>query len=169
VHFVILGINAFLCWGLFTIRPLSSDSADIFPLHLDVRATLGNRTDILASLLDSTEQRLGIDLRSTWVLTVVRRSFEPLAMGLLFVGWLSTSLTVVGPEENALVERLGVPVGGEPLMPGLHLHFPRPIDRVFRLPVQQTLYVKQQHKRLSFLSVTIFANIRADSLTGILD
>jgi regulator of protease activity HflC (stomatin/prohibitin superfamily) len=137
VHFLILGVNAMLCWQLFTIRPLADEGPEVFPLHLGVITTLGNRANILASVLDSTEQQLGIDLRSTWALTVVRRSLEPLAMGLLFVAWFSTSLTVVGPEEQALIERLGVPVGGGPLMPGLHLHFPRPIDRVFRLPVQR--------------------------------
>ena len=49
------------------------------------------------------EAQLGIDLRSTWALTVVRRSLEPLLIGLCLVGWLSTSLTVVA-EEQGLVE-----------------------------------------------------------------
>ena len=57
---------------------------------------LGSRPNILASVLDSAERQLGIDLRSTWALTVVRRSLEPLVIGLCLVGWLSTSLTVVG-------------------------------------------------------------------------
>ena len=146
VHFLILAINAFVCWGLFTIRPSSDEAPEAFPLDLGVLATLGNRTNILTSLLDSAEQQLGIDLRSTWALTVVRRSLEPLATGLFFVAWFSTSLTVVAPEEQALVERLGVPVGGQPLMPGLHLHFPWPIDRVFRLPVQRIQTVTVGHE-----------------------
>jgi len=137
VHFLVLAVNIFICWGLFTIRSAPDESGPVFPLHLGVLATLGNRTNILASVLDTTEQQLGIDLRSTWALTVVRRSLEPLAIGLFFVAWFSTSLTVVGTEEEALIERLGVPVGGQPLMPGLHVHFPWPIDRVFRLPVQR--------------------------------
>ena len=69
---------------------------------------------MFASILDAGERQLGIDLRSTWALTVVRRSLEPLVIGLFFVGWLSTSLTVVGVDEQGLVERLGVPVGGQP-------------------------------------------------------
>ena len=93
--------------------------------------------DTAASLLDAAEQQLGIDLRSTWALSVVRRSLEPLAITLALVGWLSTSLTVVGLEEQDLVKRLGVPLTGQPLGPGLHLHWPFPVDRVFRLPVQR--------------------------------
>ena len=62
---------------------------------------------------------------------------------LVVVGWLSTALTVVGVEEQGLVERLGVPARGAPLDPGLHLHWPWPIDRVVRVPVRrvQTLHV----------------------------
>src|SRR6185436_5236161 len=42
--------------------------------------------------------------------------------------------TVVGVQEEALIERLGVPVEGEPLGSGLHLHLPWPIDKVYRIP-----------------------------------
>jgi len=137
LHFVVLLINVFVCYGLFTVRRRDDEGVESFPLNLSVLSVLGERTNILASLLDAAEQQLGIDLRSTWALSIVRRSVEPLAIGLLFVGWLSTSLTVVGIEEQGLTERLGVPVGGEPLLPGLHLHWPWPIDRVFRIPVQR--------------------------------
>jgi regulator of protease activity HflC (stomatin/prohibitin superfamily) len=137
LHFVVLVINAFVCYGLFTVRRTDDKGVETFPLNLGVLSVLGERTNILASVLDAAEQQLGIDLRSTWALSIVRRGLEPLAIGLLFVGWLSTSLTVVGVEEQGLVERLGVPVGGEPLLPGLHLHWPWPVDRVFRIPVQR--------------------------------
>jgi regulator of protease activity HflC (stomatin/prohibitin superfamily) len=106
-------------------------------------STLGSRPNILASILDSAERQLGIDLRSTWALTVLRQSIEPLVIGVALLGWLSTSVTVVGLDEEALVERLGVPVGGDPLQPGLHLHWPWPVDRTYRIPVRrvQTLTV----------------------------
>ncbi|HEX4047892.1 MAG TPA: protease modulator HflK, partial [Elusimicrobiota bacterium] len=58
-------------------------------------------------------------------------------IGLCLLGWLSTSLTVVGPSEQGLVERLGVPVASLPLPPGLHLHWPWPVDRVYRIPMQR--------------------------------
>ena len=96
----------------------------------------GTGTNVLASVLDAAERQLGIDLRSTWALTVVRRSIEPLVIGLALRGLaLDGSLTMVGVEEQGLVERLGVPVGGRPLLPGIHVHWPWPIDQVFRIPV----------------------------------
>src|SRR5579871_5638161 len=137
LEYLILTINAAICYGLFTARRPQDEVVEGFPLNLGVLSVLGSRANVLASVLLTAEQQLGIDLRSTWALTVVRSSLEPLAIGLLFTGWLSTSLTVVGLEEQGLVERLGVPVQGQPLQPGIHLHWPWPIDRVFRLPVQR--------------------------------
>jgi regulator of protease activity HflC (stomatin/prohibitin superfamily) len=145
LSFVLLFVNAALCYGLFTVRPerLAMES---FPLDLGVLSALGSRANIFGSILDAGERQLGIDLRSTWALTVVRRSIEPLAIGLCVVAWLSTSLTVVGVEEQGLVERLGVPVEGQALMPGLHLHWPWPVDRVFRIPVKRVQALTVGHE-----------------------
>jgi regulator of protease activity HflC (stomatin/prohibitin superfamily) len=146
LHWVVLSVNAAVCYGLLTGRRPADEHAPTFPLDLGVLSLLGSRTNVLGSVLDSAEQQLGIDLRSTWALTVVRRSVEPLVIGLCVLGWLSTSLTVVGVSEQGLVERLGVPVSGQPLEPGLHLHWPWPVDRVFRIPVQRVQVLTVGHE-----------------------
>ena len=146
LFFAVLAINAAVCYGLFTSRPSKSDAGETFPLDLGVLSILGNRANILASVLDSAERQLGIDLRSTWALTVVRLTVEPLIISLCLLGWLSTSLTVVGIEEQGLVERLGVPLGGQPLQPGLHLHWPWPVDQVFRIPMQRVQALTVGHE-----------------------
>jgi regulator of protease activity HflC (stomatin/prohibitin superfamily) len=134
----VLALDAVICSSLIertrrTGGPVQAVS--VFPVDFRVVSILGSRANIVASVLDAGEQQLGIDLRSTWALTVVRRSLEPLVIGLCLAGWLTTSLTAIAPEEQGLVERLGVPVAGEPLSPGLHLHWPWPVDQVFRVPV----------------------------------
>lgn len=136
LHVAVLVMLAAVCYGLFRARQPRGDPP-VFPLDFTALFVLGARTNLLASILDSAEAQLGIDLRSTWALTVIRRSLEPLVIGLFLLAWLSTSLTVVGVEEQGLVERLGVPVGGGPLSPGIHLHWPWPVDRVFRVPVKR--------------------------------
>jgi regulator of protease activity HflC (stomatin/prohibitin superfamily) len=144
LFYAVLAVNGAICFGLFTVKS-PKDSA-VFPLELGVLSVLGSRNNILASILDSAERQLGIDLRSTWALAVVRRSLEPLLLGLCLIGWLSTALTVVGIEEQGLVERLGVPLGGEPLSAGLHLHWPWPVDKVFRLPVRRAQVLEVGHE-----------------------
>lgn len=142
VHFALLAFNAAICVRLLMLKPRPRE----FPLDIGVLSVFGSRNNILASVLDSAERQLGIDLRSTWALTVVRRSLEPLALGLLLAGWLSTSLTVVGTQDQGLVERLGTPVGGDPLEPGLHIHWPWPIDRVYRIPVKRVQSLTVGHE-----------------------
>jgi regulator of protease activity HflC (stomatin/prohibitin superfamily) len=86
------------------------------------------------SVLDGLEQRVGVDLKSTWALQVFRRSLEPLAIGLVLAGWLSTCLQPVDTHEVGVRERLGKP-SDRVLEPGLHLALPWPIDAVRRVPV----------------------------------
>ncbi len=117
----------------------------VLALDLSVLKALASRANIFASLLDSAEQQLGVDLRSTWALTIVRRSFEPLVIALCLLGWLSTSLTIVHIGQAGLVERFGVPLAGEPLQPGIHLHWPLPVDHVFLLPVRKVQAIHIGH------------------------
>ena len=148
IHIACLALNAALCYGLFIIKRTSDDPLDGFRLDASVISALGSRPNLFGSLLDAAEQQLGIDLRSTWALTVVRQSLEPLVVGLLVLGWLSTSLTVVGPEEQGLIERLGVPVKSDALLPGLHLHWPWPVDHVYRIPVHRVEELTVGHEGL---------------------
>ena len=146
LHFAVLAIGAAVCYGLYRARPPKDGMPRAFPLDITVLSVLGERTNLLASILDSAEAQLGIDLRSTWALTVVRRTLEPLVIGLCLLAWLSTSLTVVGVDEQGLVERLGVSVAGYPLSPGMHLHWPWPVDRVFRVPVKRVQALAVGHE-----------------------
>jgi len=143
--FSVLAVNASLCYGLLVSRAAPAGAA-VFPLDIGALSTLGSRPNALASVLDAAERQLGIDLRSTWALTVVRRTIEPMLVALCAVGWLSTSLTVVGVDEEGLVERLGVPVKAAPLLPGLHVHWPAPIDRVIRISVQRVQVLTVGHE-----------------------
>ena len=109
-------------------------------LHL-----FGSRANVVASVLDGIEQT-GIDLRSTWALAYLRRRLMPLIVGLTILGWLSTSISIIGRDERALVERLGVVSDAEALQPGFHLHLPWPIDRVLRTEVNHVRSVAIGHE-----------------------
>jgi regulator of protease activity HflC (stomatin/prohibitin superfamily) len=143
LHLLVLALDTIVCCEFLFAARAASGPGRIFPSDVVVLSVLGSRANPLASAVDAAERQLGIDLRSTWALALVRRSAEPLVVGLLAIGWLSTSATVVGLEEQGLVEHLGVAVGRDPLAPGLHFHWPWPVDRVVRIPVQrvQTLHV----------------------------
>lgn len=145
LHFAIAGVVIAVVYALFRAGKALSDADERFPVALGPFAALGSRPNIFASILDAGERQMGIDLRSTWALTVVRRTIEPLAISLLLLAWLTTALTVVAPEEVGIVERSGVAVAGEPLSPGLHAHWPWPVDKVFRIPVKRVQSIEIGH------------------------
>jgi regulator of protease activity HflC (stomatin/prohibitin superfamily) len=165
LHVLVLGVEACICLELFTGGHTTGADVPRFPIELRVFSLLGSRANPLASLLDAAQRQLGIDLRSTWALTIVRRSVEPLVVALCALGWSSTALTVVGLEEQGLVERLGVPLAGPALDAGLHLHWPWPIDRVVRAPVRrvQTLMVGHEGEEESGPEDVLWARQHAAS------
>jgi membrane protease subunit HflK len=146
LHLLVSGLVGWICFDLFTLGAATGAGASRFPLELRAFSLLGTRANPLASALDAAQRQLGIDLRSTWALTVVKRSAEPLLVGLVAIGWLSSAVTVVGLEEQGLVERLGVPMAGPALDPGLHLHWPWPLDRVVRVPVRRVQSLMVGHE-----------------------
>ena len=146
VFLLVLAFDAALCVGLFRARKRRSVDGSSVPLNFAVLAIFGRRANIFASALDAAEQQLGIDLRSTWALLLVRRALEPLILCLCVLGWLSTTLTVVGVEDEGLIERFGRPHGAAPLQPGLHAHLPWPVDRVILVPVQRIQTVQVGHE-----------------------
>jgi regulator of protease activity HflC (stomatin/prohibitin superfamily) len=131
------------CIDLVTMRIPETAAGPGFPTNLRLFSMLGRRANPFGSLLDAAQRQLGIDLRSTWALNVVRHGAIPLTVAIGGVGWLSTALTVVRVGEQGLLEHLGVPAARPPLDPGLHLHWPWPVDNVCRVPVArvQTLHV----------------------------
>ena len=146
LHLAVLAVSVSVSYDLATSKPSEASRAERFPTDFGALSLLGSRTNLLGSVLDAGEAQLGIDLRSTWAITIVRRSLEPLIIGLALVGWLATALTVVGVQEQGLVERLGVPQEKDLLRPGLHVHWPWPVDRVFRIPVQVVQAVQVGHE-----------------------
>ena len=130
-----------------TLKEWSEDVSRPLPLaDLVIVRVLGSRANPIASTLDALEEFLGVDLRGSWALRVIRNGAEPLAIVALFIGWLATSLTQVKLHEQGIVERFGRMLPGAALAPGLHVHFPWPIDRVRREPTARVLFVTVGHE-----------------------
>ena len=146
LYLLVLAFDAAICFGLFRARKRRGVDGASVPPDFAVLAIFGRRANIFASALDAAEQQLGINLHSTWALLLVRRALEPLVLCLCLLGWLSTAITVVGVEEQGLVERFGRPHGVEPRHPGRHVHLPWPVDRVTRVPVERIQTVQVGHE-----------------------
>lgn len=91
----------------------------------------------LQAIFETARHGLGLDLRGTWALEVLRRAVEPALMGSLCFSWLISSFAMIHPDEQGLVERFGRLLDQPPLEPGLHVLAPWPIDEVRRAPVRR--------------------------------
>lgn len=130
-----------------SLKRWTEDVDKPFPLaDLAVVRVLGSRANPVSSILDAIEGFLGVDLRGSWALRVVREGAEPLVITALFVGWLGTSLTQVHLYEQGVVERFGRMLPGALLEPGLHVHLPWPIDRVRREATARVLTIPIGHE-----------------------
>ena len=53
---------------------------------------ISSRLNPIQSMFDALEQLFGIDIQGTWIIRFVRQMIEPLAVVLVLLGWLSTSM-----------------------------------------------------------------------------
>jgi regulator of protease activity HflC (stomatin/prohibitin superfamily) len=97
------------------------------------------------AIFGALQRGLGLDLRGSWALTVLRRALQPLALVGVVVGWLSSGLLMLRPDEQAIVERFGRARPGPPLEPGLHLLAPWPIDQARRAAVRRVASIGVGH------------------------
>lgn len=102
---------------------------------------------ILRTAAATLDYQFGFKVSETWFYRFLERAIAPL---LLFQGvafYLLTCVLVVGPEQQAIIERWGRPIraeasgAGEATVrvfgPGLHLKWPWPIERAYRFPALQ--------------------------------
>jgi HflK protein len=83
----------------------------------------------LLSGVQSFERLLGVKFSEVWIVRYVRTTFELVILGTLLLGWLSTCFTSV-PAGSRGVRMFWGRYQEKPLVPGLHVTWPWPIERV---------------------------------------
>jgi membrane protease subunit HflK len=93
--------------------------------------------ELIPRLMASVVRFMGGSIDSTEDRKRARIIMIGTALIFVFALYLSSGFFTVGPSERAIVEHLGKPVNPEePLAPGLHWRWPRPIDRARKVDVQ---------------------------------
>ena len=116
------------------VRPGDPRPSVVPPRLVTLQALLHGGVS-LRGLGELAERRLGLSLRSTWAITFVRRSVSVLLVSLVGLVWLSTTLVVIGPQEQGIRLRFGRLASRMPVGPGLHVKWPWPLETVDRYPV----------------------------------
>ncbi len=90
---------------------------------------------VARTVAETLDYQFGFKISETWGYRFVERAIAPLILFQVITFYLLTCILIIGPEEQAFVERFGEPINAEkPLDPGLHLKWPWPIDIARRFP-----------------------------------
>jgi membrane protease subunit HflK len=99
---------------------------------------------LITTAAQALDYQFGFKVSETWFYRFLEKAFAWLVLFQLGVLFLSTSVVVIEPSQQGLLERFGLPVKTRPVLnPGLHLKWPWPIDKVHRYPARaiQTIYI----------------------------
>ncbi len=96
---------------------------------------LGQPAGLFKTAAQALDYQFGFKVSETWFYLFLEKALAWIVLLQLGVLGLSTTVVVVEPHEQALLERFGKRVSGRNLLePGLHFKFPWPIDQVHRWP-----------------------------------
>jgi len=93
---------------------------------------LGQPESVFTTAAHALDYQFGFKVSETWFYQFLQKAFVWLLLIQAGLLWLSTCFVFIEPEEQALLERCGKPVGDSAMNPGFHLKLPWPIDSVYR-------------------------------------
>jgi len=90
---------------------------------------------IARSIADAVNYQFGFEVSSSWLYKLLERAALPLAGFAVIVLFAASALVIVQADQQAVIERFGVP--HRVVDPGLHLKLPWPIDIAYKVQTQQ--------------------------------
>jgi modulator of FtsH protease HflK len=99
---------------------------------------LSQPESLVTTMAHALDYQFGFRVSETWFYRFLEKALAWIILAQLAILALSTTLVVVEPGEQALLQRLGRPVTGRQVLnPGLHFKLPWPIDRIDRYRTEQ--------------------------------
>ncbi len=98
---------------------------------------LGQPGGLITTAAQALDYQFGFKVSETWFYRMLAEELPLAGLGLLAAAFLSTTLVIIEPYEQGVLERFGRPVASRPVLePGFHLKWPWPIDQVYRYPTR---------------------------------
>ncbi len=99
---------------------------------------LGQPAGLISTAAQALDYQFGFKVSETWFYKFLEKALSWIILLQLGALFLSTTVVIVEPNEQALLERFGHPVASRSVLePGLHLKWPWPIDQAYRFPSRQ--------------------------------
>lgn len=85
---------------------------------------------LVRTAAQTLDYQFGFKVSETWFYRYLQQAIAGLVVAQLLIIWLSSTIVILEPHEQALLERFGRPVASRPVLAaGLHFKWPWPIDR----------------------------------------
>lgn len=96
---------------------------------------------VFRSVAAAIDYQFGFQVSQTWFYKLLEKAIVPLILFSAVTLYLASSILVVAPNEQAVIERLGNPLAGDGtphiVGPGIRLKLPWPIDIAYKYPTRQ--------------------------------
>ncbi|MCW5558083.1 MAG: protease modulator HflK [Verrucomicrobiae bacterium] len=103
-----------------------------------VLGLLSQPEGLLRTAAQTLDYQFGFKVSETWFYRYLQQAIAGLFVVQLLLIWLSSTLVILEPHEQALLERFGRPVAARAVLgPGLHFKWPWPVDRVHVYPTAE--------------------------------
>ncbi len=139
----LLGIEQILNALLELYRPRGRDAEPASPYESRIARRLCDPSAWMRGAAESLDYQFGFKVSQTWLAGFLGRTLAPLLLFQIAVLYALTSVAVLGPDEEGILERLGRPraesAGGWHLGPGFHWKRPWPFETVRRMPARRLL------------------------------
>lgn len=139
----LLGAEQILNALLDLYRPRGADAEASSPYESRIARRLCDPSAWMRGAAESLDYQFGFKVSQTWLAGFLGRTLAPLLLFQIAVLYALTSVAVLGPEEEGILERLGRPrsaaAGGWHLAPGFHWKLPWPFETVRRVPARRLL------------------------------
>lgn len=124
-------------------RPRGRDAGPASPYESRIARRLCDPSSWVHGAAESLDYQFGFKVSQTWLAGFLGRTLAPLALFQIAVLYALTSMAILGPEEEGILERFGAPraaaAGGWHLTPGFHWKLPWPFETVRRVPARRLL------------------------------
>ena len=98
---------------------------------------------IFRSAASAIDYQFGFKVSQTWFYKLLEKAITPLVLFAAVTLYLLSCIIVVAPNEEAIIERFGNPVGNNNKVrhigPGLHRKWPWPIDIAYKYPTKKVM------------------------------
>ncbi|MGD2095204.1 MAG: SPFH domain-containing protein [Phycisphaerales bacterium] len=107
--------------------------------------TINEPGGIFRSAASAIDYQFGFEVSQTWFYKLLEKAIIPLVLFAAVTLYLLSCIVVVGPNEEAIIERFGNPVKDANdirlLGPGLAFKWPWPIDIIYKYPTKKVMEI----------------------------